>query len=137
VNQTQRTIVLPTEWYHYCEALTGIDTSKPGLYEWQIEGKGSYIGKFTHISRPKNEYGRNLTRILNNKPYRRGKPDGFRRIHRELRDAFNEGRWIKLIILQNAGEDINRLEQALIAERGNLNGTLGFRPSSPLKPGVI
>jgi len=30
----------------------GVDVRLPGLYEWHIEGVGSYIGKYKRIRRP-------------------------------------------------------------------------------------
>jgi hypothetical protein len=59
---------------------------------------------------------------VNGLPYRKGKPDGFRRIHIELAQAVRSGRRIELIILENPPlADINRRERELIAERGSLN----------------
>jgi hypothetical protein len=65
----------------------GADKARPGLYEWHIDGVGSYIGKYQRIRRPLKEYERNLARLLSGLPYRKSKPDGFRRIHRELAEA--------------------------------------------------
>jgi hypothetical protein len=116
--------ILPKDWHHYV-VIHGVDVKKPGIYEWQIEGVGSYIGKYSDISRPTKAYGRHVTNLLNNKKaYRRSNPDGYRRIHRELIKAHLEGRRIVLTILENAEKaNINRREQELIAERvAVLNG---------------
>jgi hypothetical protein len=114
-------ITLPDNW-HDIIVVDGVHKHLPGIYEWQIEGRGSYIGKYTHISRPLKEYGRNVTKIVNGRPYRPANPDGFRYIHRELHAAHRECRKITLIILEN-GEptQLGRREAELIAERGNLN----------------
>ncbi len=57
-------------------------------------------------------------------PYRKGKPDGFRRIHRELFAAVKNGRQIELHIIENVGKErINARELELIALRGTLNGS--------------
>jgi len=61
-------------------------------------------------------------RLLSGRPYRKGRPHGFRRIHRELAKADRFGPQITLIILENVeGHAINMREQELIAERGGLN----------------
>jgi ADP-ribosylglycohydrolase/protein-tyrosine phosphatase len=115
--------VMPRRWHEYVVG-EHIDRGKPGIYEWRIDGVGTYIGKYKRISRPEREYGRNIARRLSNKPYRKSKPDNFRRIHVALAAAVRSGRKITLVILENVPEgDINAREQALIRERSaNLNG---------------
>ena len=113
---------LPKDWYEYV-VVKGVDEARPGIYEWNIDGCGTYIGKYTHISRPVREYGKNVYNLLNGKAYRRSKPDGYRRIHRELAQAHCEGRRKRLTILENVDlSRINERERELIAERGSLNG---------------
>ena len=103
----------------------------PGLYEWQIEGVGSYIGKYKRISRPLKHYARNIKNLLRGKAYQKGKPSRFRRIHHELADAVRSGKAIRLIILENRSPaDINQREQEQIAERGTLNGPVVFLNSN-------
>ena len=41
--------VLPDAWYSLTIA-DGADSDFPGLYEFEIEGVGSYIGKYTNLS---------------------------------------------------------------------------------------
>lgn len=114
-------IQLPEDWYTLIE-IEGVDCTKSGLYEWKIEGVGSYIGKYTHINRPKKHYTRNVTNLLNNKPYRKNSAV-FRRIHHELAEAWRNQKQITLTILENCSrEEINSREQALIKGRGKLNG---------------
>jgi hypothetical protein len=130
VEDAASVVELHDGWYSF-ETARGADCSRPGLYEWHIDGRGSYIGKYTHISRPTKEYGRNVRRLLNGQHYRKGKPDRFRRIHRELVDAVRGGRRIRLIILENPPDhEINRRERQLIEERGNLNGPRRVSPNS-------
>jgi hypothetical protein len=114
---------LPERWYCY-RINDGVDTKKPGIYEWRIAGAGSYIGQYRWISRPKTHYGRNLVKLFNRLPYRNRNPEGFRRIHKALAEAHRDGRRIELIIVENVELKIerNRREQALIKSRGNLNG---------------
>lgn len=114
---------LPAGWYCY-RVNDGVDVNRPGIYEWRIDGMGSYIGQYRWISRPTTHYGRNLIKLFNGLPYRKRSPDGFRRIHRALADAHRDGRRIELVIVENVESKIerNRRERELIALRGNLNG---------------
>lgn len=115
---------LPPGWYAYVVA-EGACEDVPGIYEWRIEGIGTYIGKFKRIRRPTREYGCNVVRLLNERPYRKGSPLGFRRIHRELAQAVRVGWLITLTILENPPvADLNRREAQLIRERGTLNGPI-------------
>jgi|SRR5665213_1062452 len=116
-------ITLPPDWYDYV-VCDGVDTSRPGIYEWTIEGAGSYIGRYSEISRPTKAYGRHVRNLLNNvQAYRPSNSNGYRRIHRELERAHREGRRITLTILENPEcERLNERERELIAERGTLNG---------------
>ena len=114
--------VLPDAWYSLTIA-DGADSDFPGLYEFEIEGVGSYIGKYTNLSQRRKLYSRNVCNLLNGKPHRKGKPEGFRRIHHALADAVRAGKTIKLIILENPSrEKIYRRERELIGLRGTLNG---------------
>ncbi|MEI9403563.1 hypothetical protein [Mesorhizobium argentiipisi] len=115
-------LVINPGWYTYV-LNENVDEMRPGIYEWHIAGVGTYIGKYTWISRPKREYERNVLKILNGRPYRPQKPTGFRRIHRELFDAYRNGRQIRLTILENVEPALlAKRESELIAERGTLNG---------------
>jgi len=72
---------------------------------------------------PLREYARNVTRLLNEEPYRPADPDGFRHIHRELAAAYLKGQPITLTIRENVNPSLlNARERQLIAERGALNG---------------
>lgn len=100
-----------------------VDCSKPGIYRWEIEGAGVYIGKYTRIRRPTKEYRRNVVRRLKGLPshHRNGR---FRHGHPALAEAVKEGRRITLTILANAEPaDLHRREQEFIRSEGaNLNG---------------
>ena len=114
--------MLPRDWYELI-VLDGVDPDLPGLYQWDIENAGTYIGKYTHRSRPFLEYERNVMKILSGRPYRPQKPEAFRRVHRELHAAHVEGRKIRLTILENClPEELAAREHMLIHERGTLNG---------------
>ncbi|RWB89233.1 MAG: hypothetical protein EOQ52_12725 [Mesorhizobium sp.] len=115
-------LFLESGWYSYVLP-ENVDEKRPGIYQWNIDGVGSYIGKYTWINRPKQEYEKNILKILNGRPYRPQKPAGFRRIHRELFEAARKGLAITLTILENVEPALlNQRERELIAERGTLNG---------------
>lgn len=117
-------------WYT-CEISAGVDINLPGIYEWRIEGVGSYIGRYTRSSRPFKEYERNVLKLMNGKPYRPAKPDKFRAIHRALFAAHLERRQITLIILENCSpSELNDREAVHIRDRGVLNGPATRRLSS-------
>jgi hypothetical protein len=71
----------------------GVDPSRALLYCWSIydpDGglRHRYIGKAEHgAHRPLTHYERNVRNLLGGLPYRKGKPDGYRRVHRRLADA--------------------------------------------------
>ena len=96
---------------------TGGTCDRPGVYRWTIQGGGIYVGRFTHSSRPLKEYARNVDRLLNGKPYRPKKPDGFRRIHNALAQAVRDGRAITIEIVENVElEFLNGREKFWIAQ---------------------
>ena len=110
--------VLHPGWYHEIK-IPGVDPGQPGLYEWCIEGVGCYIGQYTHALRPRREYGLNVGRLLAERPYRKGNPEGFRRVHRQLAKAAQDCRSITLTLLENqpVKDDRNHRERELIAQR--------------------
>jgi hypothetical protein len=118
-----RDVELPDDWYSVT-ITDGANPDLPGLYEFKIDGVGSYIGKYTNFSQRCKLYSRNVDNLLNKRTYRKGKPNQFRRIHRELADAVRAGKRINLIVLENQdrGPKLNRREWELIRERGTLNG---------------
>ena len=93
-----------------------VDQAKPLLYQWEIHDThtgqlpGGYIGKAVRGSRrPLRHYERNVRRLLAQLPYRKGKPDGFRRVHWALAAAVEGGNRITLTLLRNIqpGGDIS------------------------------
>lgn len=115
-------IMVLENWYTLIIA-PNVDCTKSGIYRWQIDGAGTYIGRYSRITRPTHEYRRNVTRILDEIPshHRSGK---FRRIHHALAVAVKEGRRITLTILENVERpNLNQRERELIrSEEANLNG---------------
>jgi len=125
--------VLQLNWYTYV-VTPGVCEDTPGIYEWHIEGLGSYIGQYGRIRRPTKEYGRNVTRLLNGQPYRLGKTGGFRMIHKELERAHRGGVKITLTILENVEPRAARSirERELIAERGSKGDRVMTKPRARL-----
>ena len=94
----------------------------PGIYIWTIKGVGRYVGKYSSKRRPLSQYARNVHRILNQEPYRKNNPNGFRHIHRALVDALKKGLPIELIFFENVPLDtLRQREKELIAKMGELN----------------
>ena len=102
----------------------GVDESLPLIYMWEMwaaDGRlvGRYVGKASKgARRPLSHYRRNVTNILANRPYRKARPDAFRRVLRALAEAVAQGHRIRLSLLTNVGphQDINEREQALIKQ---------------------
>lgn len=122
------TVVLPSNWYRYVVA-DGVRVDIPGIYEWHIEGIGSYFGQYGSIKRPTRQYSRNVAHLLNGQPYRLRQADGFRGVHRALESAYRRRAQITLTILENVPSKIarNQRERELIATRGVLNASRGGR----------
>ena len=109
----------------------GVTPDLPGIYEWRIDGIGSYIGKYTHSRRSLKEYAKHVRSQFTGGKYRPANPNGWRRIHVELYRACLEKRDIELIFVENCSlTEINKREQHYIALRGSLNGSrLPIAPS--------
>jgi hypothetical protein len=96
-----------------------VDEAQPLIYHWKITNSAGevlfqYVGKAKHGSRrPTRHYRRNVDRLLNGHPYRKGAPDAFREVHHELAAASRAGHTIVLRLLRNVrpGENINDAER--------------------------
>ncbi len=102
----------------------GLDWELPGIYMWEIEGIGKYIGRYTAKRRPFNEYCNNIRKICQKQPYRPQKPDKFRLIHKALHNAMHDGHSITLSLLENVRRDAlsEREKYWLHLINPNLNG---------------
>jgi hypothetical protein len=99
-----------------------INLDLPGIYEWRIEGVGSYIGKSRHLRRRLREYPNNIRKLQLGLPYRKHKPTEFRLVHHELHRAHVEGRRIVLSVIENCASDtLADRERHWITLRGTLN----------------
>lgn len=106
---------------------SGVDQNRPLIYMWEIwaaDGTilGRYVGKASRgARRPLSHYKRNVINILDGKPYRRGRPDGYRRVHRMLAQAMSCGHRVRLSLLTNIEphENINQAERAFIKKHNS------------------
>ena len=104
----------------------GVDPSLPGIYQWDIDGIGTYVGRYTHSTRPLIEYEANVLKIIDGRPYRPKKPNSFRAVHTALHMGHVSGRQITLTILENCPlHQLDDREKELVKERGSLNGRKG------------
>lgn len=102
-----------------------VDVHRPLIYMWEIRDAsgaltGRYVGKASAgAERPLKQYSRNVANILNGKPYRKQKPDGYRKVHQALAQAQRLGHTVQLIFLCNVspGEDIDEVERHWIREK--------------------
>ncbi|OQS45770.1 hypothetical protein B0T49_20290 [Chromobacterium violaceum] len=114
-----------------------VNESAPLIYMWEIHTRhgvlvGRYVGKAKNgATRPLRHYQRNVRNLLDGKPYRKGNPEGYRKIHRALAEAALKGYLITLQYLCNVseGENINEIERQCIGnhnclgnEQWQLNG---------------
>lgn len=100
----------------------GVDQNKALIYKWEIrdaEGqlRGLYIGKAkAGAERPLKHYRRNVRRLLAGKPYRASNPEGYRKSHRAMANAVDNGYTVGLSFVCNIpdGQTIDQVEQHYI-----------------------
>lgn len=120
-----------SDWYERMIPET-VDLHGPGIYVWEIEGAGIYVGKARRLSRRLRAYPRSVKNIQQHRPYRKSDPDGFREVHRALAAACAEGRKVTLRIAEVCAEtDLNVREAYWIGEIGTLNRTLARGVADP------
>jgi hypothetical protein len=103
-----------------------VDDAKPLIYLWEVfdhQGKllYCYVGKAKNgASRPLKHYARNVRNLLLCRPYRKGKQEKFRHVHRQLARAMQSQHRIVLTLIRNVmpNEDINAVEREEQARRG-------------------
>lgn len=104
-----------------------VDPTEALIYLWEITdwqtGKVvyCYVGKAKEgAGRPLSDYKRNVRNLLAERPYRKGKPSSFRKVHQKLAEAVRLGHGITLTFLRNVSprENINDVERQLRDEYG-------------------
>ena len=112
------------------EGASDVDPSRPLIYLWEIVGSDGtvccrYVGKASGgAHRPRTQYRRNVNNILQGRPYRKGKPDQFRAIHRRMAQAVQAAETLRLTLVCNVAPDqnINQLERFWQDHYGAANG---------------
>lgn len=95
-----------------------IDLGLPGIYEWQLEGIGVYIGKSKRLKSRIREYPNNVRKLILGLPYRRGKACAFRAIHHSLRSAHDSIANTTVTVLENCMiSELNARERHWITVR--------------------
>lgn len=96
-----------------------------GVYAWEITNVGTYVGKSVNLRRRLREYPNNLRKLILGLPYRRGNIDGYRRVHREMVGAVQQGQQpVCRIVELCLPAELNERERYWISELGTLNGRL-------------
>jgi len=104
-----------------------VDLAGPGVYAWRIDGVVVYVGKASRLRSRLREYRNNIGKIGDGRPYRRGEPGGFRRVHRALAEARAAGRAVVFSVIEGCprGDALLARERYWIAELAPaLNGRL-------------
>lgn len=110
-----------TVWYQVVIP-EGIDLNQPGIYAWDIEGVGTYIGQSKNLRSRLREYPNNVRKLAEGLPYRKSKPDAWRHIHWRLHEAKLGGMGVTVTVLENCEiERLNDRERYWISIRGTLN----------------
>ena len=116
---------LPEGWFDL-DVAPGVHLNQPGIYIWEIEDVGKYIGEYTRIKRPTKRYAWKVRQIVNEQPqHDELNPIGFGHIHKALAKAHLQGNKIVLHVAENVPDPKERhsRQAKLIAKCGNLNRT--------------
>lgn len=131
---------MQADWFTV-ETIDGATLNLPGIYRWEIDGVGVYVGRYTWPSRLK-EYRKNVARLHADEAYRPSNSYGFRAIHRALASASQKGCRIKFVVVENCSRDqLNERERwhiSLLADAHRLNGRRRMRVlKSPNLPPLV
>ena len=102
-----------------------VENNISGIYSWTVDGVGTYVGKSRNLGNRLREYPNNIRKLTLKLPYRKSKPSGFRKIHRELLSGILTRRVVKCQIIELC--DCSKLaerERYWIGKIGSLNGRL-------------
>lgn len=90
---------MSTSWFTIADGAGSLGS--PGIYQWLLDGLPIYTGRALNPRTRLAQYDRNVRRLREKAPYRRGNPDGFRDIHRRLFVAAAAGADIKFRVVEN------------------------------------
>lgn len=99
---------LRPDWYQIVDA--GFDLTASGIYEWQIEGVGIYVGKAKSLRRRLKHYPDNVRRMIDGLHWHADPTKKYRRIHEALRQAYEAGVRVHVVILENC-EPLDRAKR--------------------------
>jgi hypothetical protein len=95
-----------------------VNQSAALIYLWEIfDNQGGRYGSVGKAGggayRPLHHYHCNVNNLLAGKPYRKSKPDKYRKVHRRLADAVLQGWQVRLRLLCNVSgdDDISSVER--------------------------
>ena len=101
----------------------GVDPKRPLIYMWETRDAagqltGLYFGESENgDARPRTHYANNVRKLREGRPYRKSKPDKFRKVHRGLLASERRGDSITLTYLCNAEpHELEGWENQLIAQ---------------------
>ena len=100
----------------------------PGIYEWRVEGVGTYVGKATKLSSRIRAYPNNVRKLVQSLPWHGNPLRNYRRIHEALREAHDKQLKVTVSVLENCSLDllIDREKFWLAQRRGEMNA-VGLR----------
>ena len=102
---------------HFSIIENGVLVDLPLIYAWRVGGELVYVGKANGARRPLNDYPNDVRKLLAGEPYRKNKPNEFRRIHRVLANAVIRRLPIQLEYLCNTtATQISADKRALIRQ---------------------
>jgi hypothetical protein len=113
--QRMRTKLRPNWYVPPDEALFDLD--RPGIYEWRIAGVGIYVGKAKALRRRLRDYPNNVRRIVDGLAWHGNPKKNYRQIHHALRDAYEAGLRISVVVLEVCHPDARAERERYWIER--------------------
>lgn len=92
-------IKLRDGWYTLAE-LDAADLDVAGIYQWEIEGVGIYVGKALKLGKRIRAYPNNVRRMIQGLHWHGDASKEYRRVHHALREAYEAGNSVAVRILE-------------------------------------
>ena len=90
---------LRPDWYLQPDEVD-FNLDQSGVYEWQIDGVGIYVGKAKNLRRRLREYPNNVRRMLDGLAWHGDPNKKYRLIHEALRRAYDAGTSVRVVVLE-------------------------------------
>jgi hypothetical protein len=113
-------------WY-VREIDADFDLKQCGIYEWRIEGIGLYVGKAKNLQSRIRAYPNNVRRMIDGEPWHGNPKRAYRRVHHELRRAYEDGVAVVVTVLEICDPDVRAEREThwiAIRQRESLIGGL-------------